>query len=298
MLDRLLPVRGPFRFDLACRYYQSSPATIAEVVDARSYRRAFHAPAGPAVLTAVGVDGGVRLTVVGPGGDEAGLEQAARLVRRAFGLDDDPAGLVRLAAGRGVLAGLLRRYLGLRPLAIPDPFEALVWAILGQQINVAFAARLKRVLLERYGTVVQVDRCPFRLFPEPDRLADVTPEELRPLQFSRQKALYVRELARAIVDGRVDLESLRARRDDDVVAEITRLKGIGRWTAEYLLLRGFGRPDAIPAGDMGLRAIVGRLHGLGRNATEAEVRAAAEPFAPYRGYLAMTLWFALQQREQ
>ena len=62
-------------------------------------------------------------------------------------------------------------------------------------------------------------------------------------------------------------------------------------------MRGFGRRDAIPAGDMGLRAIVGRLRGLGRNATEAEVRAAAEPFAPYRGYLAMALWFALQQRE-
>ncbi|HEY3110878.1 MAG TPA: DNA-3-methyladenine glycosylase [Chloroflexota bacterium] len=297
MLDRFLAARGPFRFDLALRYYRSSPSTIAEVVDERSYRRAFRAPAGPAVLTAVGADGGLRVAVAGPGGDEAGLAQASVLVGRAFGLGDDARGLVAAAARDGALAERLRRYLGLRPLAIPDPFEALVWAILGQQINVAFAARLKRVLLERYGPAVEVGGRAFRLFPGPDRLADVGPEELRPLQFSRQKALYLGELARAIVDGRVDLEALRARADDEVVAEITRLKGIGRWTAEYLLLRGFGRSDAIPAGDMGLRAIVGRLDGLGRNATEAEVRTAAEPFAPYRGYLAMALWFALQQRE-
>jgi DNA-3-methyladenine glycosylase II len=297
MLEHLLTARGPFRFDLALRYYQSSPSTIAEVVDDRAYRRAFQAPAGPAVLTARAAAGGLVVAVAGPGGDQAGIEQAAAIARRAFGLVDDATGLVAVAAGDGALAERLRRYLGLRPLAIPDPFEALVWAILGQQINVAFAARLKRVLLERYGRVVEVDGRAFRLFPGPERLVDVTPEELRRLQFSRQKALYVRELARAVLDRRVDLEALRARPDEEVVAEITRLKGIGRWTAEYLLLRGFGRADAIPAGDVGLRAIVGRLHGLGRNASEPEVRQAAEPFAPYRGYLAMSLWFALQQRE-
>jgi DNA-3-methyladenine glycosylase II len=345
MLEHLLTARGPFRFDLALRYYRSSPSTIAEVVDDREYRRAFRAQAGPAVLTARAAPGrgqpgvelpaasagderarveqaaagrpplppasprdegaggepaaasGLLVSVAGPGADRAGLELATAIASRAFGLADDATGLVRLAAGEGPLAERLRRYLGLRPLAIPDPFEALVWAILGQQINVAFAARLKRVLLERYGRIVEVDGQPFRLFPGPERLADVTLEELRPLQFSRQKALYVRELARALVDGQVDLEALRVRSDEEVVAEITRLKGIGRWTAEYLLLRGFGRPDAIPAGDMGLRAMVGRLHGLGRNASEPEVRQAAEPFAPYRGYLAMSLWFALQQRE-
>ena len=80
-------------------------------------------------------------------------------------------------------------------------------------------------------------------------------------------------------------------------SRITALKGIGLWTAEYLLLRGFGRPDAIPAGDMGLRQILGRLHGLGRNATEREVRAMAETWTPWRGLVGFYLWFALQQRD-
>jgi DNA-3-methyladenine glycosylase II len=315
MLERSIPVRGPFRFDLALRYYASSPSTIAEVVDEASYRRAFAGPSGPAVavvraggrgraLALRVADGGsadsgagVVVAVEGPGASEAALEQAVVLGTRAFGLADDPSGLGELAEADPILGAYVRRYLGLRPLAIPDPFEALVWAILGQQINISFAAKLKRVLLERYGRVVEHDGQVYRLFPAPDRLVDVTPEELRPLRFSRQKSLYVRELARALASGELDLEALRAEPDEAVVAELTRIKGIGRWTAEYLLLRGFGRRDAIPAGDMGLRIFLGRVLGLGRNATELEVREWAAPFAPYRGYLAMTMWFALQQRD-
>lgn len=302
---RVVLARGPFRFDLALRYYASSPSTIVEVVTADSYQRAFLAPRGPAVLRIAEVPNGVRVDV--DADDPEALEPAVVVATRAFGLADDPTGLVELV-GRDPVAGrYVERYLGLRPLAIPDPFEALVWAILGQQINVAFAAKLKRVLLERYGRVVassgpaggvaSAGGTLLRLFPRPEVLADVTPEELRPLQFSRQKALYVRELARALVAGDLNLEALRAQPDDAVLAELTRIKGIGRWTAEYLLLRGFGRADAIPAGDMGLRAIVGRLYGYGRNASEGEVRTLAEAWAPWRGYVAMYLWFALQQRD-
>jgi len=178
-------------------------------------------------------------------------------------------------------------------VTIPDPFEALVWAILGQQISVAFAARTKRALIEQYGESVEVCGRTYRLFPLPERLAALAPDDLRPLQVSRQKGAYITELARS----GIDLEALRGLPDEEVVERLVRLKGIGRWTAEYLLVRGFGRPDAIAAGDMGIRAIVGRLHGLGRNATEAEVRALAEAWAPWRGYAGFYLWFALQQRD-
>jgi DNA-3-methyladenine glycosylase II len=293
--ERLLAVPGPFRFDLALRYYASSPSTIAEMVTADTYERAFVSSGRPALLRVHGAPGGIVLQV--DVDDPIALEQATTIATRAFGLADDPSGLVEIVARDPIAGRYVHKYLGLRPLAIPDPFEALVWAILGQQINIVFAAKLKRVLLERYGTLVERDGRAFLLFPRPEALADVTPEELRPLQFSRQKSVYVRELARALASGALDLESLRTLSDDEVVAELTRIKGIGRWTAEYLLLRGFGRPDAIPAGDMGLRAIVGRLYGYGRNASELEVRQLAEAWAPWRGYLAMYLWFALQQRD-
>jgi DNA-3-methyladenine glycosylase II len=279
-MERLIRVDGPLRLDLALRYLATSPSTISEVVGAASYERAFRTPTGPAVVRVAAADGGVRVSVTGADA----LEQGVAVARRAFGLDQPvpPPD-----------APMPRHYPGLRILTIPDPFEALVWAILGQQINVAFAAKTKRALIERYGEVVEVGGRSYRLFPEPDRLAALTPEELRPLQISRQKGLYITGLARS----GIDLEALRGRPDEEVVERLTRLKGIGRWTAEYLLVRGFGRPDVIAAGDMGIRAIAGRLYGLGRNATEAEVRELARAWAPWRGYAGFYLWFALQQRD-
>lgn len=291
MLERTVAVAEPFRLDLALRYLATSPSTVAEVVDAASYERALRAPGGPVVVRAVGAAEGLKVSVSGPGAGAAALEEGLSWVRAVFSLDA-PVPPIE-ATNDPVMAERLARYRGLRILTIPDPFEALVWAILGQQINVAFAARLKRVLIEHYGDAVDVDGRRFWLFPPAERLVDVTPELLRPLQISRQKALYIRELARSDLD----LAALSALPDDEVIERLVRIKGIGRWTAEYLLLRGFGRTDAIPAGDMGLRAIVGGLYGFGRNATEAEVRQLAERWAPWRGYAAFYLWFALQQRD-
>jgi DNA-3-methyladenine glycosylase II len=291
VLERTVAVAGPFRLDLALRYLATSPSTVAEVVDGTSYERALRTADGPVVVRAEGVEGALRVGVSGPGASPAGLAQGAAWIEDVFGLRSpvpppDPT-------PDPVMAERMARYRGLRILTIPDPFEALVWAILGQQIKVAFAARLKRVLIEAYGEAVEVDGRRFWLFPPPERLVDVTPEILRPLQVSRQKAVYIRELARS----ELDLAALRGMPDDEVVEQLVRIKGIGRWTAEYLLLRGFGRTDAIPAGDMGLRAIIGRLYGIGRNATEAEVRELADAWAPWRGYAAFYLWFALQQRD-
>jgi DNA-3-methyladenine glycosylase II len=300
-VERLLVVEGPFRFDLALRYLATSPSTVAELVDGRGYARAFRAATGAAVALVSaphgGAAGALRLRVVGDGAGPSALEQAERIARDAFGLDLDAVGASSVVARDRAVAPLAERYRGLRPLAIPDPFEALCWAILGQQINVAFAARTKRALIERYGQPVELDGARLWLFPPPERLVELTPEELRPLQISRQKALYLAELARAVVGGQLDLDRVRTLPDETAIAALTRLKGVGTWTAEYLLLRGFGRPDALPAADVGLRAALGRLHGLGRHASETEVRAMAEAWRPYRGFVAFYLWFALQQRE-
>jgi DNA-3-methyladenine glycosylase II len=286
-VERLVAAHGPFRFELAMRYLATSPSTIAERVADGEYARAFRTAVGGVATARVSeAPGGVHVRV----DDPAALDQATEIARQAFGLLGDPTGLDELADRDPVIGPLVKRYRGLRPLVIPDPFETLVWAILGQQINVTFAAKTKRALIEKYGEPVGDG---LWLFPESSRLAALSPEELRPLQISRQKGLYITELARA----GVDFATLRRLPDEAAIDKLVRLKGVGRWTAEYLLLRGFGRPDAIPAGDMGLRIIVGRLHGLGRNATETEVRDMAEAWRPWRGYVAFYLWFALQQRE-
>ncbi len=290
--------RPPFAFALALDYLRTSPSTVTEVVTAAACLRAVRlldrdvvvqiGPAHP--------DGSLAVEVHGADVRAAHLAAAVALAERVLAAHADVRALERDLAADPVMAELARRYRGLRPVLIADPFEALVWAIIGQQINVAFAAKLKRTLVERFGRRLTLDGHEFLLFPDPEALAGLNHErDLRPLQFSRQKSAYVIGAARAVAAGHLDLEALRRAEPEEAVARLTQLKGVGRWTAEYVLLRGLGFPDVIPAADGGLRRVIGRAYGLGRPATEAEVRALAARWAPWRAYAAFYWWFTLQR---
>ncbi|HEX5502852.1 MAG TPA: hypothetical protein VFW96_09525 [Thermomicrobiales bacterium] len=296
----LLPL-PPYDFDLALAYLRTSPSAILERIDADGvYRRAVTLDGRDLLLTlrSVGSVAAPRLLleVAGDRLDPAGVASAAALVTRIFSLRDDPAPFVALAARDPVLARLAGRYHGLRPVLIASPYEGLLWAIIGQQINVAFARTLKRALVDLAGRRLALDGQEYPLSPTPDAVAGLDERALRERQFSRQKAAYLRDLSRAVADGELDLAALGARPYEDAVAALTRHKGIGRWTAEYVLMRGLGAPDSLPAADLGLRAIIGRAYGLARTATEAEVRQIAAAWAGRRGWAAFHWWLALQEQ--
>jgi DNA-3-methyladenine glycosylase II len=207
----------------------------------------------------------------------------------------DLSGLDAVVAADPVFAAVAGRCRGLRPVLIPDLFETIVWAILGQQITVAFAAKCKRALVGRYGERAAVDGRTHQFFPRPEVLAEAREAELAALQLSRQKIRYVTGIAREVARGGLDLDALRKMEAEEVLERLQSIVGIGRWTAEYVLLRGLGHRDAIPAADGGLRRVIGRAYGLGRNATEEEVRRYAEAWRGWRGFAAFYWWFTLQQ---
>lgn len=291
---------SPFDFDLALRYLHTSPSAVIERVEGRCYQRGIRLDGQPFLLqvSSLGSVNAPRLRVDLLGGDATPAQGAAavELVRRLFDLDAPAEEFYRIAAADPVFGPVAARWRGLRLLLIPDPFEALVWAIIGQQINVRFAAKLKAALVAEYGGHVTVDGRRYPLFPEPAVLAAASAERLRALQFSRQKTAYTLGVAEAVATGTLDFTVLGTLPPDAALRELTAIKGIGRWTAEYVLLRGFGYRDAFPAGDGGLRRVVGHWYGLGRLATEEEVRQRGEAWAPWRGYAAIHWWFVLQQR--
>jgi DNA-3-methyladenine glycosylase II len=213
----------------------------------------------------------------------AAVRHAVRTAARALlGLDADLAGFYRLAARDPVLAPLVRRLWGLRPSRVPDPFETLVGAICAQQVNLTFAYATRARLVRRYGEPAGLDGVEVHAFPSPQRLAAAAPAELRGLQFSARKAEYVVGLARAATGGGIDLAGLAGAPDAAVVAALTALRGLGRWTAEWFLARGLGRPDVCPAGDLGVRRAVEAFCFGGRPASEEEVRRRAEAWRPHR----------------
>jgi DNA-3-methyladenine glycosylase II len=226
-----------------------------------------------------------------PPSDSAVEAAARRTVGRVFAATADISGLEPVFSQDDRLWQTWQRCRGFRPLALPDLFEAIAWAIIGQQITVAFASKCKRALTEQYGERFTVEGAEYLLFPKPGMVASLDENDLLALQLSRQKTRYLLNLARQIVSGEFDIEALWSLSPEEAAQQLQTLVGIGRWTAEYVLLRGLGHADAIPAGDVALRRAIGRAY-YGRMAAESEVRRLAESWTPWRGYAAACWWYS------
>jgi DNA-3-methyladenine glycosylase II len=217
-------------------------------------------------------DGGVEVT---PESD-----MAADQVRRYLGAPFDLESFAAFAQGDRVLAPLVRELRGFRPPLAPEPFETLVTSITAQQVSLHAAFAIRNRFIEAFGE--RRDRA--YAFPAPERLASVAMQDLTPLGFSRRKAEYVVGLARSDVD----LGALSTLPDDEVKGRLTALPGIGEWTADWFLARHLARPDAWPAGDLGLRKAV--LHFYG----EEDTRAAGDRFPGQRNLAAHYLLTGLR----
>lgn len=159
-----------------------------------------------------------------------------------------------------------------------EGFATLVLTILEQQVSLASAL----AAFERLRAAAAV--------VTPESFLSFDDAQLRAFGFSRQKALYCRLLARAILDGELDLRRLPSLSDDEARAELTRLKGVGAWTAEIYLLRALLRPDAWPAGDLALQLAAQSVKRLPARPTAAELDALAEAWRPLRAVAARLLW--------
>jgi DNA-3-methyladenine glycosylase II len=186
---------------------------------------------------------------------------------------------------------LTQNFLGMKPALEPNLFEALVWAITGQQVNLAFACAVKTGMLARYGERISLKGEVFYRHPDPEDLANLNPTEWRAFKSSARKAEYIIGLAKMICNG-FDLEALRHRTDDEIVAHLTTLRGIGRWTAEYALIRGLGRWDTLPATDAGLINGVRRAYELDHRPSTEEIVTIGERWRPWRGLATYYLWWA------
>ena len=201
-----------------------------------------------------------------------------------LGLDVDLGEFYRQTRHDPHLGPLAQRYRGLKPPRFPTIFECLANAIACQQLTLTVGIALLNRLAESYGpTVPGMFRATGHAFPEPADLAAGTPTDLRRMGLSTHKAEYLLELAHRIANGELDLAPLNALDNNSVSASLQQLRGIGRWSAEYALLRGLGRLGVFPGDDVGARNNLGRRLGLGSSLDYEGVRRAVAPWAPYAG---------------
>jgi 3-methyladenine DNA glycosylase/8-oxoguanine DNA glycosylase len=172
-----------------------------------------------------------------------------------------------------------------------DPFELAVRAVLGQQVTVAGATTLSGRLVEAFGTPAQTGVAGLtHVFPSADILAEA---DIASIGVPRARAEALRALSTAVRDGALSFSTSQGL--DDAVARLAAVPGVGPWTAHYVAMRAFGEPDAFPASDLGLRRALGNGRGP---LPEADVRAAAEAWRPWRAYAAMHFWRSLGKREE
>ncbi len=224
-----------------------------------------------------------RITISVPGSRSSRVAAAVSTeVGRLLFLDADLPGFYRAAKSDAVLQGLIAPFYGMRPTLTPTPFEMLVGAVTAQQVNLAFAVTIRARLCRRFGRPLTVEGEPVHAFPAPEALAKAKVRDLRRMQFSTRKAEYIIGLARLVARGDLDLERLATCPNEQVVAELTQIRGFGRWTAEWFLARALGRGDVCPAGDLAVRKCFAHFYGRGRALSERAIRRRAAGWGPHQ----------------
>jgi DNA-3-methyladenine glycosylase II len=188
-----------------------------------------------------------------------------------------------IASRDPVLGDLMRRHgrCGLDDSQHTDPFQALVHAIVSQQLSTKAAATIASRLDELLGS------------PAPARVAAVSDVQLRAVGLSGQKVGYLRDLCRCLEDGSLRLDALDHMTDDEVIAALTSVKGIGRWTAEMFLMFRLHRPDVFPVGDLGIVKAIKVAYGLRALPTPTRMLRLGEAWRPYRSVACWYLWASL-----
>lgn len=217
--------------------------------------------------------------------DEAIMHEAAEWANRRFFLDVDMVAVKQVLDVDEFGAAAVGRFWPSRPVNLPDAWEGLLKTVISVQIYPGLAQTLQRALLDFYGDKAIFNGQTYQLYPTPQKLADVLPEELMPLRFSRQKARYVPGIASAIVaePEKYDWETLRHKPGREAVAILDELPGVGPWTASYCAMRALPHLDVM-TDEEGLRKTLSRYYDRRATLSPEEAQKLMEKFAPYRTF--------------
>jgi DNA-3-methyladenine glycosylase II len=211
--------------------------------------------------------------------------EVKRIAKWIVFADFDLRPFYRIAASHSVLGPITQELSGLKPMRPASLFEMLVTAITEQQISLAAAYRIRTRIIERYGDPVNG----LWAFPTPRRLSESSVAQLMTCGLSRRKAEYIKELSYRVANGLLDLDQLETMSDEDVRSLLLQERGLGPWSADYFLVRGLSRRDRVPAGDLGVRSVVGRYLGRGQRLSPQGAMRKLSSFKPYRGLAAFYL---------
>jgi DNA-3-methyladenine glycosylase II len=284
----LTPI-APFRLDFTAWALRRRPENEVDRWDGAVYRRVIRVRGRGAELsvrqTGSCENPRLKVDVAGSGLQEGAKAEVAALVATMLGLQADLKPFYRMAARDVKLRVLAEKYRGLKPVRFPTLFEALANAFACQQFTIAAGLQLLNRLAKLGSVTLKTEDGPVLGFPQPCDLLRLSPRAFRKLGFSRQKTQAFRELSQGIFSGRFHLEALAHSTNQEAIDFLTGLRGVGRWTAEYALLRGLGRLDVFPGDDVGARNRLAKWLRRGKPMDYAAVKGALQRWQPYAGFI-------------
>lgn len=285
-----LPLLYPYSFKCTTKRLQTFEKSSYRYQNG-CFKRTIRGKHGPLLLSVRCDEEDVALKVELTGKvDDQEKELLRKKIARMFSTEVDLRPFYEQMEKDPILAPVILERKGLHFVLDPDLHECLIKTIIGQQLNVSFAAVLIHRLIELAGDEAEFEGERWPVFPTPEQIARLRYEDLQALQFNRRKAEYIIDLARMITNGRLNLDALDDCSDEEVFKRLLPIRGIGRWTVECVMLFGLGRPDLLPAQDIGLRNAIKQVYSMKERPDEATIRKLGESWSPYASYVTFYLW--------
>lgn len=289
----------PFSLALTAGYQTYFQGRVgADVFEDGVYRRLLELD-GRLFLISIRENGTVdkpklEMTLTGQELTPSDIETAKKMINHILATEVNLQPFYDVVTTDSVLASTIKNLYGLHPPRMPTVFEGLIFAISGQQIASGVARLIRTHLVNRFGASMLLGDQIYRAFPSPHRLMEAGVEELLRVKLSRQKTEYILQLASRAAERELDLDVLTTLPDEVITERLDALHGVGRWTAEWVLIRALGRLDVFPAGDLALKRVLSTYYFDGRRISDLDARSLSERWSPFRTIAATYLFGGLR----
>jgi DNA-3-methyladenine glycosylase II len=220
--------------------------------------------------------------------------EVVRYIREWFDLDRNLSPFYEMAKGDLLLSGPVQKFYGLRVIGVPDLFEALCWGVLGQQINLAFAYTLKRQFVEKFGDSIEWNGKKYWIFPTYQQIAVLTPADLADIKMTVKKSEYIIGIAQLMASGELSkVKLLEMANLKEAEKSLVNIRGIGPWTANYVLMRCLRFSSAFPIDDVGLHNSIKHLTSSEKKPTKEELLKLSLNWTNWQAYATFYLWRVL-----
>lgn len=284
----ILPITPPFRLDLTAWALRRRKINIIDQWDNGRYTRIIVFNNNPVKITITQEETSTEpkliITLQSKNVITPQIQKEAQLlIQKMFGLTVDLQPFYSLAITNDILKSLVEQFSGVKPPRFPSIFEGLINSIACQQVTLDLGILMLNRLSESFGMKFVENSTTLYAFPRPEDLADESFEDIKKLGFSYQKAKAIKELATTVLNKNLNFTNLEKMKNNEVVAYLSTIRGIGRWSAEYVLLRGLGRLDTFPGDDIGAQNNLKRIFLIDNKPNYEEIKKLTSQWHPYEG---------------